>query len=289
MTEEKKENLIMLTVNVIGIAFMIFLLFVIAPNAKATEEVYQSDLANSYVLYCDGKAAWDTCHHAATADSASQITANSTSNIVHASKYGTNDWYLRRSELNFDTSALPDDAIIDSAVLTLWSAGTGGSDGDGFELDLLDLTNNANIQNPLATEDMNDLGVDVIGTKDLTSLYNIGANVNIDITDLTVISLNADTRIGLQMSGDTDDTTPTGVNILRISTGSAGDDPYLTINYHQGTTGTASTTTIFTEWHDVPIYQLDPVLTFFFLFYKTWWVWAMLFGIAYVLRRVGQV
>lgn len=189
--------------------------------------VIDATLANSRQLYSDNKATYALARDAASADTSDVIGASSAQNILHNSLAG--NYYVRRAELQFDTSALAAGVSINAATLTLFSAASGGGDDQGYDVVLLDNTNNGNLQSPLATEDFDDFGSSSIGSRDLTALYNIGANVSIDLSSFACINGGGVTKIGLRLSGDINNNTPGGNNVLRIDT--SGDVPYLTIYY----------------------------------------------------------
>lgn len=182
-------------------------------------------------LYSDNKSSYANAHDATTADTSDVIAETTAQNILHNSDFGggATDYFVRRAELDFDTSAIPDGDTITAAVLTLPIAATGGADADNYSVVLLDNTNNGNLQNPLATEDFNDFTTTSIGSLDLTSLTNIGANVDITLTSYTCISKTGVTKIGLRLSGDINNNDPAGVNNLRINT--TIDVPYLTVTH----------------------------------------------------------
>jgi hypothetical protein len=124
----------------------------------------------------------------------------------------------------------------------LYSAAANGADTDGYTLELLDNTNNTNLSNPLATEDINDFTTTSIGSKDLTLLTDIGANVDIDFSSMSAFIGGGTTKIGARLSGDISNSTPSGDNHFRIDT--SGDNPYLWVEYTEAT-ATTNTTNFF--------------------------------------------
>jgi len=227
---------------------------------------YNTGANGSTQVVADAKATYILAQGAATGDAVYTIGTNGTHNFLHNSLSG-GSYYVRKGDLVFDTSAIPDTDEISSAILTIFSATTGGSNTDGDTLVLLDNTNNANIQNPMATEDFNDFTSTSIGSLAMTSLNNIGANVSITLTDYDVISKTAYSRIGLRFQKEISNTTPTGSNILRISTGTAGDDPFLTIEHAAPATSTPTTTTSVAQYDYSQYFDLFAIffgiITFF--------------------------
>lgn len=202
--------------------------------------VEHAAITNSYDLYSasrqvvnDGCAsAYATCNAAAVGNAVYDISTVGTHNVLHNSKIST-QFYIRRADYVFDTSAIPDDATIIDVSITLFSSASGNADTDACTVNAYDNTNNTNLTQPLATEDYNDFNTDLVGTKDLTDYYNIGANVTMNLTDTTVVSVSGYTRIGLRLSCDVNVTEPTGSNILRIA--NASDLPYITVTYLEST------------------------------------------------------
>lgn len=140
-----------------------------------------------------------------------------TLNILHNSLISTT-YYVRRGDLQFDTSGIASDATISSVTLRMRASASGGSNADTDTVVALDNTNNANLTSPVVSEDMDDYGSTPIGSEPLASYTNTNTDVDLVITDFDVINKGGTTRIGLRLQGDIDNSTPTGSNVLRIDT-----------------------------------------------------------------------
>lgn len=193
---------------------------------------------NSYQVVNDGAGGTYASANSATTGNAVYNLNTADQNVLHNSKISTT-WYIRRADMQFDTSSLPSGAVISSATMTLYGASSGGGDTDGESVVMLNNSDNTNLSSTLATEDFNDFTTTSIGSRDLTDFYNAGANVPITFTDFSAIKKGsgAITRIGLRLSKDISATTPTGSNLLRVSLST--DLPYLTVTYSTGTTVSA--------------------------------------------------
>lgn len=188
------------------------------------------DATNSkQVVYDAGGGTYASIQGAATGTNVYTL-ALATHNILHNSKIST-QWYIRRADLQFDTSALPTGATVTAATLTMYAAGTGGGDTDGESIVIVNNSDNSNLSDPIVTEDYNDFTTASQGSRDITDFFNAGANVSITFTDFSAIKVGAGavSRIGLRTSGDTSATQPTGSNLLRVDFGT--DAPYLDVTY----------------------------------------------------------
>lgn len=196
---------------------------------------YNANLTNSKYVVADAKSTWSAAHDATTGDTVYTLTA-----AVHnapASGFLASNYYVRRLDLQFDTSAA---SGVSAAKLWVYIPSSGGWDTDGYTVELLDNTNNANLSATLATEDFNDFGTTSIGSKDLTLLTNIGGWVSIDLSNLSAINEGGTTRIGVRLSGDISNSTPSGYNTLRID--ATTNTPYLELT--EGATDTVTLTDV---------------------------------------------
>jgi hypothetical protein len=191
---------------------------------------YDYTEASSTWLGADAKATWAGAHDATSADAEGQAWAPAANgNYVHSSVSG-GLFYVRRPGLTFDTSGLDDGATISAATLNVYSSAANGADSDGYDLVLLNIY--GLVSTPLAAVDFNDFGTTSIGSRDLTDLTNKNAVVAITISTLTAINKTGNTYIGMRMSGDIANSTPTGPNVLRIlGSAGGGDDPYVAVTY----------------------------------------------------------
>lgn len=186
----------------------------------------------------DGAVDYATAHDGATADAVNLMTTNAVHNFIHNSRGGSAEYYVRRADLQFSTSAIPDTDTISSATLTLYSIAANTQDVDVNNVILLDDTNNGNIANPLATEDMNDFTTTSIGSRALADWDLTDGNRAITLTDFAAINKTGNTRIGVRLSKDISNTDPGANNhwnVLRVGTGTSGDDPFLTVEHAAST------------------------------------------------------
>lgn len=183
----------------------------------AASQTISYNSTNSKQCAQDGVGTYAGAHDATT--STVYTLASGTNNILHNSVIG-GTYYVRRADLQFDTTGIPTDATITSAVLRMKSTSTGGSNVDGDTVVALDNTNNANLDTTLASEDMDDFTTSSIGSTALSSYTNTNTDVDLTLTSYAVINKGGTTRIGLRLQNDINNTTPTGSNVLRIDTSS---------------------------------------------------------------------
>ena len=156
----------------------------------------------------------------------------------------TNYWdYLGRTGVIINTSGLPDDATIDSAVFGVY--GYSKSNGDGsptFGLTLFSPASNTT----LVAGDYDSFGNDRIATDIAYADLVTGGYTNWTITDTDVIDVTGFTRIMVRDSWDIDNTTTgltwggsmvfTGYSIYDSSESGDTKDPFLQIEYTTGDT-----------------------------------------------------
>ncbi len=176
-------------------------------------------------LLSDAMLTYALARDAATG-TVSNMSAAGAQNWLHNSLITT--YYVRRVQIGFDTSSIPDSDVISAATMTVYSNATGGADTDGYDVVLLNNTA-AGTSSPLVAGDFDGFPSTSIGSLDLTNLTNINANVAITLTDFAVINKTGTTLIGVRLSGDINNSTPTGSNVLRI--GQASDYPFLTVTH----------------------------------------------------------
>ena len=180
-----------------------------------------SDLSVNYTVSDSKQTTQDGIStYSAARDATSSIvyTLNSgINNILHNSFIG-GSFFVRRGDLQFDTSSIPLGATIISATLIMRANSSGGSNANGDTVVALDNTNNPNLGSVLTSEDMDDFTSVSIGSEPLSSYTNTGADVDLSLTDFAVINTGGVTRIGLRLKNDIDNVTPTGSNVLRVDT-----------------------------------------------------------------------
>lgn len=155
-------------------------------------------------------------HDAAVGDAVYTAYLNGNNNMIHNTKSGS-IWFVRRGQYEFTgTSGIGSGMVVSACRFYLNTASSGGGDDDGDSVVLLDNTNNANLNNPLVTEDFNDFGSTSIGERDNTVFYNAGAFNYIDLTTFAAINMTGTTLIGIRFKNDIDSVAPTGSNVLRV-------------------------------------------------------------------------
>lgn len=187
----------------------------------------------------DGAGSYATAHDGATADAVNNITTNAVHNMIHNSRGGSAEYYVRRTDLQFATGAIPDTDVISAASVTLYGIASDTQNVDTNDVVLLDNTNNGNISDPLATEDMNDFTTTSIGSRALADWDATDGNRAIDLTTFGAINKTGNTRIGVRLSKDISNTDPAinaHWNVLRIGTGTSGDNPFLTVEHAAAST-----------------------------------------------------
>lgn len=160
-----------------------------------------------------------------------------TQNIVHDSLI--TNWYVRKADLQFDTSSIPAGSTVSALSLWMYSHSSGGADTDGFNLIGVDNTNNAGISDPVVAGDWDAIDDDsaAIATETFADYLNKTTNVEMVFTSFAVVDVGAGavTRIGVQSENaalelrNNGATAPTGSNIIRIAMGT--DAPYLEVTY----------------------------------------------------------
>lgn len=153
-------------------------------------------------------------------------------------RHAVTRWWIWRSAVFFDTSALPDDCEISSAVLSLY----GGSLGDYSDTDFdITLVSGADLADPLVVADYGDLLDDTTSYGSVTTLgwstsgYN---DITLNSTGRDAINKTGITKFGIRSSRDinSDDPKPDGENgreWVNIYSNDKGGDyrPRLVITY----------------------------------------------------------
>ncbi len=156
-------------------------------------------------------------------------------------------YWIWRGFLVFDTSAIPDNASISSAVLHL----RGSNDQSVTNFDITIMTGNTTYPtNPLAVTDYNFAYYSGNGGTFNTSGFNgAGDNaINLSATGLTWISKTATTKLALLSSRDLASTTPTGNEYIQATKANT----YLTVNYTYPSVSVSATGVSSAE-HDVDV------------------------------------
>jgi hypothetical protein len=199
---------------------------------NTTDTYYSIDTGDGY-LQNDSVVSWNT------AWSSGAATATGTKLYIVSSKLG-GTWRIMRSEIPFDTSALPDTDTITSAVLSLYQDGNQRFNVDVTTADIVKTTQASTAE--VGFEDYGYFGTDVAAELALvswaTSTYN---DFTLNATGIGWISKTGNTLLGVRNSRDTDNSAPTGNNnIVAYDASSVGttQDPKLVIEHSAGTTQT---------------------------------------------------
>lgn len=198
---------------------------IIVGKRGSTVTVIDQTTTTSDQLLSDNKATYTLARDAATG-STSNMSGAGSQNWLHNSLIG--NYYVRRAQIGFDTSSIPDTDDITAATMTVFSSASGGADTNGYDVVLLNNTA-AGTSSPLVAGDFDGFPSTSIGSRDLTDLTNKNANVAITLTDFAAINKTGTTLIGVRMSGDINNSSPSGNNNLRID--QARDYPFLTITH----------------------------------------------------------
>ncbi len=198
-------------------------------------------------------ASWDTAHDAVSGSAS--FTSSSTAKVGTGKT--TTSYYLYRSFLPFDTSAIPDDATITSTALNVYVYSKTNNDNDGDDFVTVVQTSQAStstlskadfdqagaINNPIE-------GIDVSERKDLTSITAGYLTFNLNTTGQGWISKTGTTKLGLREGHDVIDsaftsssTTSSQYDYFTLCTGEysgTSRDPYLTVTYTQPVTTTST-------------------------------------------------
>lgn len=171
-------------------------------------------------------ATWATVI-AATTGTAHSSDANGY--VIADKSYGGGTLYaIARLFVTFDTSALPDNAIITAATISLYSNDVGGTDGIGVVQ-----STQAN-GDALVDDDFDNCGATEGATR-VTSFTDNAYNVwTLNATGLLWISKTGYSMFCFRMGRDIDNTTPTGTIFRRFAmseTALTTSDPKLIITY----------------------------------------------------------
>lgn len=151
-------------------------------------------------------------------------------------------WFLMsRGIMLFDTSALPDDANISAATLSLYITAVTDSMASNPEPQLDIVDSNPGSNTSLSTTDYGNVGTTryASGT-DLSSLTTNAVNViNLNATGIAAIDVSGITKFGLRINCDTDNSEPTDLSTnlsasVDYDSGDSGTPahrPTLTVTY----------------------------------------------------------
>lgn len=164
-------------------------------------------------------------------------------NTTPTAVYSEPGYFMGRAFLPFDTSTLPDNAIITAATLRLYVAVVNDNDNDGNDfIRVVESTQSSNTL--IANGDF-----DLVGTTALATDIDIGTisiNTFVDFTlnstGLALISTTGFTKLALREGHDAvDDPVTTGITGISYHSGNGENKPQLIITYSlpSPTTGSA--------------------------------------------------
>lgn len=192
-------------------------------------------------IFATPNLSWDTVHDAL---SGGTVNSTGTTLVARTGFDASTKYVVERAFLPFDTSALPDDAEIQSAALKVYVSSKSNKDNDGNDFITVVNTNQASTST-LAKGDFDMAGsIDfpLEGTderKDLTSIsMSAVLPFNLNAVGLSWISKNGFTKLGLREGHDVLDSAFTGTktqyNTLQIRTANYTGttyDPILDVTY----------------------------------------------------------
>jgi len=178
--------------------------------------------------------------------SSSDINTTETGQAIRTYKENIASWYLYRWIWTFDTSALPDDAIITSATLSLYQNNTGETKVSD-DTDSIDIVSSAPSTNNNCTgTDYATLGTTAFGSIAISALTTNAYNdFSLNSGGIANISLSGISKFGGKTELDRANTTPTGNNLSWFYTADqtgTDKDPVLTVVYTTGGGGGGSGT-----------------------------------------------
>lgn len=144
-------------------------------------------------------------------------------------------WLINRAFILFDTSALGAGVIISSAVLSLAGDGNAVTDTDTDTLHVVSATPASNTD--LVSADFVEVGSTSFASKALASWVATAGTYNdftLNASGIANISLTGISKFALRMATDLNNSTPTGLNDIRIRASEIADttsDPKLVITY----------------------------------------------------------
>jgi len=214
------------------IAVLIVPLMPATPIMAASPETFYSTTGDGYLNKADIiGAGWAAVHDFATAGEAPNVAGDIL--YVRIGKDAVN-YSCLRSGLYFDTSALPDDVAITSAVLKLYiNSHSNSTTGTNFDLVVVD---GSVLATPMVVADYGDLLAKTSsgGSISHDAMSNAAYNdIPLNTTGLALINKTGVTKLGLRLSVDIDNTTPVdvGADSVIVATAETANKPTLVIYY----------------------------------------------------------
>lgn len=212
----------------------------------------------------------------ATARAASSGTANAVSTDMYSDAELDGSYYIHRVGLYFDTSSLPDDAVIEQVILRLTPQSKMDNDGSGPSV----VSFAPASPSSLADSDFDAFGFTPYASVNSSLLTaNVAYEFDLDSSAFSDISLDGITTLGVLMGKDMQDSAPSGINYIdwyTVEASGVDTDPQLTVVYtsssENGASSTATTTATFTYGEivgDFFLFLIAIMLFVKFFFYDT--------------------
>lgn len=163
------------------------------------------------------------------------LTKDDSTNYIQVGQQLNANYAIYRGALFFDTSELPDNAIIDSATLSLRASGSAWPETEGYALVIV---NGVDLNTPIVKADYGDLfsATTSYGSIPYSSWADSQWNdITLTPSGISAISKTGTTPFGLRAQTDIDGVAPTAENeetyLGFYSNESGSYTPQLTINY----------------------------------------------------------
>lgn len=222
----------------------LFFASILPSYAYAAVETFESDAGHAGTTV-DGwlqridESSWAVSHDAATADIVHEDTTNET---ISSYNEGGSVNGISRWGATFDTSTLPDDAVIDSVEWCLYITAKGDARDDSVVAVTFNPAADGNLD--ASDYDMGDFGTTALAT--VTDLSTISTSAYhcfvLNATGEAAVSLTGITKLGLRMQSDVDNSlgAAAGSNYLQWNSADNGTNiPYLEVTYTVGGGGTS--------------------------------------------------
>ena len=154
------------------------------------------------------------------------------SSVLVGQKYvvADNDYYVYRSYISFDTSAIPDGATVTDVTLTQTIQGNSSTAAD-FDVDIYDFAWAGPIAAGNREANYDAVGAVFDATWKNTTGISVGAEYTSPSLDTDWINKTGDTKYQLRSSREVSATQPTGLEYVGIYVSAGADEPSLTITY----------------------------------------------------------
>jgi len=206
----------------------------VSDSSEISSVILDTSTMSPYSSTSDGDFAEQSNVSYATARDAVTSTPDDTSADLTIGQNFAGGWYsIYRAALYFDTSAIPDDAVITSATLKLY----GSNDNSTTDFNItIQNGQPTNPEDPLANTDYNRTLYSGDGGSLTTVGFSVVAYNNIPLngTGLTWVNKEGTTKLFIRSSRDIGNNAPAGTELVGVySTNQAGTakDPQLVVNY----------------------------------------------------------